>query len=316
MFIQLNHNTTSFDHLMKAATLPFDHKLAALASFARQAGATFFCVNIRQTEETPPTFVSFHFDAIIPLTAQGIFPSLFHKEDKTELPALGPATLAAAPWDLTTTTKNGSDPQQVFFLPSDMAGFTPVTPVSYTDPLPETGPLTLIYWLSDEPMKNLRSLTYNLMEGQPLESAWFFSDPDDEETGESPATDYLWRAKAIGKAGPYRLGLYTMPDLQYYENNRDNINYLGEPYRLNLPAIYTKNDIAWYAQVDASETPDLIQDLRRPHPGADTLLRKELRKLAYAFLYRCAEISPDSSFSELKPPEVPDHSIYVTHNNP
>ena len=84
MFIQLNHNATSFDHLMKAATLPFDHKLAALASFARQAGATFFCVNIRQTEETPPTFVSFHFDAIIPLTAQGIFPSLFHKGDKTE----------------------------------------------------------------------------------------------------------------------------------------------------------------------------------------------------------------------------------------
>ena len=318
MLIHIRHTTSSYERLMAAATMPFNYKLAALASFARQAGATFYCVKINQAEETPPTFVTFYFNAAVPLTPEELFPYLLNKDRGGELPALGLTTLAAGLWDVVSTDKDGSNPRKALFTPEAMGGFATVIPDAYEHKLPASGPVTIISWPSDEPITLLQSLSYGFLQCQPLKSSWSFENADSETGGYRQAKDYFHQATAIGKAGPYRMGLYKTPEASFDES-KPNINYLGEPYRLDLPRIYSEDKTFWHAQVNASETPDLVRDLRRPVAGLDTYFRKELRKLVYAFLYRCAEISPGSSFPELQPPEVPDHSIHITSsgvNNP
>ena len=112
MLIHIRHTTSSYERLMAAATMPFNYKLAALGSFARQAGATFYCVKINQAEETPPTFVTFYFNAAVPLTPEELFPYLLNKDRGGELPALGLTTLAAGLWDVVSTDKGRKQPEK------------------------------------------------------------------------------------------------------------------------------------------------------------------------------------------------------------
>ena len=234
MLIHIRHTTSSYERLMAAATMPFNYKLAALASFARQAGATFYCVKINQAEETPPTFVTFYFNAAVPLTPEELFPYLLNKDRGGELPALGLTTLAAGLWDVVSTDKDGSNPRKALFTPEAMGGFATVLPDAYEHKLPASGPVTIISWPSDEPITLLQSLSYGFLECQPLKSSWSFENADSETGGYRQAKDYLHQATAVGKAGPYRMGLYKTPEASFDES-KPNIDYLGEPYRLDLP---------------------------------------------------------------------------------